>query len=151
MRWALPLLCLLGAAGVWGWAIFSPKEAALEPLPARFAGTFRFFGYDPPPGRPMENPLPPGSAHFFTFREDGTYLVSVLVSGGYEILREEGTVTADANGVVTMTRLSRNRREDRTPPQPFKAEWGKDEVGAFLALRHAEAQYTFRLRPERAE
>ena len=151
MRWALPLLCLLGAAGVWGWAIFAPKETELDPLPARFVGTFRFFGFDPPPGRPMENPLPPGFAHLFTFRADGTYLFSVLVSGGYEILREEGMVTAGADGVVTMTKFSRNRREDRTPPQRFRAEWGEDEIGAFLALRHAEAGYTFRLRPERTE
>jgi hypothetical protein len=151
MRWSLPLLCVLGAAGVWGWAIFAPKEAKLDPLPARFVGTFRLFGYDPPPGREAENPLPMGSAHIFTFRADGTYLLSVLVSGDYEILREEGIVTAGADGVVTMSRISKNRREDRAPPQPFRAEWGKDEIGPFLALRHAEAGYTFRIRPQGAE
>ena len=151
MRWALPLLCLLGAAGVWGWALFSPKETKLDPLPARFAGTFRFFGFKAAPNRPMENPLPPGFAHLFTFREDGTYLLSVLVSGGYEIRREEGVVTAGANGILTMARYSVNRREDPAPRQAYHVEWGEDELGPFLALRHAELGYTYSLRAHKPE
>ena len=150
MKRAVLLLCLLGAAGIWGWALFAPKHAKLEPLPSRFVGTFRFFAFDPSPAQP-ENPLPEGFVHLFTFREDGTYLLSVLVSGGYEIVREEGVVAANEKGVLTMTRISRNRKEDRAPAQSFKAEWGKDPEGAFLALRHAQQGYTWRMRPEKAE
>jgi hypothetical protein len=149
MRKALPfLLCLLGAGGVWAWALLAPKEAKLEPLPARFVGTFRFFAYDPPPDG-MANPLPQGLAHVFVFRPDGTYLLSVLVSSGYEFLRDEGVVTADEGGVLTMTRISRNREENRAAGERYRAEWGEDAEGRFLALRHVPLGYTFRMRPQK--
>jgi hypothetical protein len=148
---AVLFLCVVGAAGLWGWALFASKTAELEPLPARFAGTYRFFMFEPPPGVPMENPLPHGFSHLFTFREDGTYLLSVLVSGGYEIVRDEGVVAADAAGVLTLTRISRNRKESRGTGERFKTERGEDQEGQFLALRHASEGYTFRLRPQKAE
>jgi len=148
MRWAVPFLCLAGAAGLWAWAVLWPKEATLEPLPARFAAVYQFAGFDAPPGRPMENPLPPGQAHLFDFRADGTYAFSVMVSGGHEILRREGVVRVSPGGVLTLTPVSTNRREDRGPPEHFHAEWGEDEGGPFLALRHVQQAYTFRLRPK---
>lgn len=141
------LLCLAGAGGLWAWALFAPRDAKLEPLPARFVGTYRLAGFDQPPGRTIENPLPRGAGHAYTFREDGTYVFSVLVSGGYEILRREGVVTVSGSGVLTLDRISTNRREDRAPAERFHTEWGEDQGGRFLALRHAELGYTLRLRP----
>lgn len=146
MRWAVLLLCLGGALGVWGWALLVPKDADIEPLPARFVGTYQFAGFEPPPGRTMENPLPPGQAHLFTFLGDGTYVFSVMVSGGYEILRREGVLSVSGSGVLTLDPISTNRREDRASPDRFHAEWGEDQSGPFLALRHAEHGYTLRLR-----
>ena len=49
-------------------------------------------------------------------------------------------------GTLTLTPISSNRREDRAPAERFHAEWGEDETGPFLALRHADQGYTFRLR-----
>ncbi len=149
MRRAVPLLCLLGALGVWGWALLAPKDVRLEPLPDRFVGTYRFAGFEPPPGRSMENPLPPGSAHLFTFLADGTYVFSVMVSSGYEILRREGVVSVSEDGVLTLDPISTNRREDRAQAERFHAEWGEDPTGPFLALRHVPIGYTLRLHPLR--
>ncbi len=147
MRWALPLLFLAAAAGVWAWALYAPKTAALEPLPARFVGLHKYAGFEPPPGRTMDNPLPPGQAHLFDFRADGTYVFSVMVSSGYEIMRREGVVTVNPTGVLTLHPISTNRVEDRAPAERFHAEWGEDKTGPFLALRHADHGYTLLLRP----
>lgn len=146
MRWAVPLLCLAAAGGVWAWALLAPREVTLEPLPARFVGVYQLAGFDEPPGRPMESPLPPGQAYLFEFRADGTYAFSVMVSGGYEILRREGVVTLSPSGVLTLTPVSTNRRADRGSPEHFHAEWGEDGGGRFLALRHVQQNYTFRLK-----
>ncbi len=147
MRRALLLLSLLAAAGVWAWALFAPKTATLEPLPARFVGVYRFAGFEPPEGRTMQNPLPPGQAHLFEFRADGTYVFSVMVSSGYEILRREGVVTVGSTGVLTLHPISTNRLEDHASAERFHVEWGEDKAGPFLALRHAQHGYTLRLRP----
>ncbi|MFI5402167.1 MAG: hypothetical protein ACHQ1G_04460 [Planctomycetota bacterium] len=147
MKRVVLLLCLAGAAGVWAWALLAPRNVKLEPLPARFVGTYKLAGFDPPPGRTIENPLPPGAGHAFTFRENGTYVFSVLVSSGYEVLRREGVVAVSGSGVLTLDPISTNRREDRAPPEKFHAEWGEDQGGRFLALRHTDLGYTLRLRP----
>ncbi len=139
-----PILCLAGAAGVWAWAFYWPKELKLEPLPSRFVGEFQVAGIDTPPG--IANPLPPGKQYRFRFAADGTYAFSVFLNAGYEILRREGVVTVDESGMLTLTPISSNRREDRAPAERFHAEWGQDETGPFLALRHAEQGFTFRLR-----
>lgn len=144
MRQVAPILCLAGALGVWAWALYWPKDATLEPLPSRFVGEYQLAGIDTPPG--MTNPLPPGKQYRFRFAADGTYAFSVFLNAGYEILRREGVVTVDEGGTLTLTPISSNRREDRAPAERFHAEWGEDETGPFLALRHADQGYTFRLR-----
>jgi hypothetical protein len=144
MTRVVTLLCFAGSAAVWAWALLWPKEATLEPLPARFVGEFQLAGIDAPPG--MSNPLPPGKQYVFRFKADGTYSFSVFLNGGYEILRREGVVAVSESGMLTLTPISSNRREDRAPPERFHAEWGKDDTGPFLALRHADQGYTFRLR-----
>jgi hypothetical protein len=145
MSRAMPVLLLAGAAAVWAWAFLWPKDARLEPLPQRFVGEFQLAGIDTPPG--MVNPLPPGKQYRFRFAADGTYSFSVFLNAGYEILRREGVVTVSESGILTLTPISSNRREDRAPPERFHAEWGQDDSGPFLALRHSERDYTFRLRP----
>lgn len=151
MRWAVPLLCLLGAGGLWAWALFSPKEAKLSPLPTRFAGSYEVVGFDPPKDRGMESPLPAGEEQTYTFREDGTYVVSARVGPGYELRRTQGLVSVDADGVLALTPVSTNLREDRAPAERFHAEWGKDAEGPLLLLRHLAAGFTYRLRPKPPE
>ena len=146
MNRAVVLLCLVGAAGAWGWALFAPKTATFPPLPERFVGAFEVAGIETPPG--MANPLPPGKQYLFRFAADGTYVLQVFLNGGFEILQREGVIEVGDDGVVTLTRVSSNRREDRAPPEQYHASWGKDDIGPFLALRHAGEGYTYRLRPQ---
>jgi hypothetical protein len=146
MKALLSIVCLAGAAGAWAFALYAPKAAKLDPLPERFVGEFRLAGFDPPKGSAMTNPLPPGRAYLFRFSADGTYSFSVLLNGNYEVLRREGIVSVDEAGIMTLTPISSNRREDRSPAQRFHAEWGQDDAGPFLALRDVEAGSTFRLK-----
>jgi hypothetical protein len=152
MTRAVPILCLAGAAGVWAWALLWPKEV---PLPSRFVGEYQVAGIETPPG--IANPLPPGKQYVVRFSADGTYSLSVLLNGGYEILRSEGTAALSEGGTLTLTPISENRVRIRAPAEGaerrlldraerFHAEWGKDDTGRYLALRHAEHGYTFRLR-----
>jgi len=145
MNRAVTILCFVGAAAVWGWALFWPKTELVAPLPERFVGAFELAKIETPPG--MANPLPPGKQYLFHFGADGTYLLQVFLNGGFEILHLEGRVEVGGDGVVTLTRVSSNRREDRAPPQRFHASWGQDDTGPFLVLRHDEEGYTFQLRP----
>jgi hypothetical protein len=145
MKRAVVILCFAGAAAVWAWALAWPKEAVFRPLPERFVGEFQVAGIETPPGMP--SPLPPGKQYVFRFAADGTYTFSIYLNAGYEILRQEGVVEVSDSGVVTFKRVSSNRREDRGEPERYHAEWGKDEKGPFLALRHVTANYTYRLRP----
>jgi hypothetical protein len=149
------ILCLAGAAGVWAWALYWPKEATLEPLPSRFVGEYQVAGIHAPQG--MLNPLPPGKQYVFRFAPEGTYSFSVFLNGGYEILRWEGVVAVSETGIMTLTPISKNRVEMRPPPEGsapelldrverFHAEWGKDDKGPFLALRHADRGITLQLR-----
>jgi len=145
MKRVVPLLCLLSAAGIWAFALLAPKEPKLEPLPERLVGTFELIGFDPPKGKTLENPLPPGKEHLFRFVADGAYSMSVMLNEGYEILRVEG-IAAVSGDELTLTAVSTNREEDRAPPERFHVEWGEDKTGPFLALRHLDHGYTFRLR-----
>jgi hypothetical protein len=146
MKRALPIVCLAAAAGIWAWALLASKEPA-EPLPERFRGQFQLAEFEPPDGRPMPIPLPPGRLHLFTFRADGSYVLSAMASGGFEMARREGLVAVDERGVLSLTQVSSNRREERAPPDRFRAEWGEDATGRFLSLRHLEQGYTYVLRP----
>jgi len=148
MSRAVTILCFVGAAAVWGWALFAPKTATAEPLPERFVGAFELAGLETPAGMP--SPLPPGKQYLFHFAADGTYLLQVFLNGGFEILHREGLIAVGDDGVVTLTRVSSNRREDRAAPDRFHASWGKDDKGPFLVLHHADEGYTFRLRPLKA-
>lgn len=146
MKRALPILCLVGAAGVWAFALFAPKEARLVPLPERFVGVYDLSGFEPARGGTPDLPLPPGRGHVFRFSAEGTYSLSVMLHNGYEMLRREGTAVVSDEGVMTLTQVSTNRKEDRGPVDRYHAEWGQDEHGPFLALRHVEQGYTLRMR-----
>jgi hypothetical protein len=146
MRWALPVLCLLGAGGLWAWAVFAEKAVELEPLPQGLAGRYVLMNFEPPKGQRMMNPLPPGEGYLFTFREDGTYAISVFIHGGHEILRRQGIVTVDATRNLVLKPLSTNLRPDEAPPERYQATWGSDDQGPFVALREAEHGYTLHLR-----
>jgi hypothetical protein len=42
--------------------------------------------------------------------------------------------------------MSTNRRPDPAAPDRYHAEWGRDDEGPFLSLRHTVQGYTFVLR-----
>jgi hypothetical protein len=147
MNVKIAILCLAGAAGVWAWALFAPKQAEIEPLPARFVGEFRIFAIAPPPGQEIVTPLPPGKEYIYRFAADGTYSFSVMLNGGFEVTREDGYASIDKDGVLTLRQISRNRQEDRAPPVRWHAEWTSDDKGPFLSLRNEMEGYTFRLCP----
>ena len=144
MKAAALVVFVLAIAGVWIWA--GSARVELEPLPDRLCGTFQVFRFEPPEGVMMANPLLAGQRHRYTFRADGTYRVTILVSGGYEMLRSEGRAILDRKQVLALHRLSQNRRESPGEPEFFGTWWGQDEEGAFLLLRHVEQGHSLYLR-----
>jgi len=151
MRWVIPLFCVAAIAAIWGWAAYAPKDP--PPLPERFRGRFQVVNFEPPEGLPMESPVAFSQQHYYTFREDGSYVLSVLVANGYEMLRREGVVSVDERGILSLAQVSTNRREDRQPVDRFRAEWGQEQDMPVLSLRHADRGYTLVLQaaPEAAE
>jgi len=144
MKAAALVVSLLAIAGIWIWAVSTGEVR--EPLPERLCGTFEVYRFEPPKGVRMGNPFVPGQRHRYIFRADGSYRVTVLVSGGYEMLRAEGVATLDRKQVLTLRRLSLNRRERPAEPELFGTWWGQDEEGAFLLLRHVEKGHSLYLR-----
>jgi hypothetical protein len=139
------LFCLVASAAIWGVALLAPKPS-VEPLPERFQGSFRLALFRPAEGSSEPPPLPPGAPRF-TFRAEGSYLLATLTPSGEETSRREGVASVDGNGVLTLAQVSSNRREDPAPPERYHAEWGQDEEGPYLSLRHAARGYTLLLRP----
>ena len=104
MKTAALIISGLAIAGLWAWAVTTRVE--LTPLPERYCGTFRVFRFEPPDGTTMANPLLADQHHRYEFRADGTYCISILVSGGYEMLRSEGMLGLDRQQVLTLSQLS---------------------------------------------
>ncbi len=144
MRAAALIACVLAIAGLWYWAATARVE--LEPLPERLCGVFQVYRFEPPEGVSMANPLLGGQTHRYEFRPDGTYRVSILVSGGYEMLRSEGLATLDEKQILTLKRLSLNRRQEPAEPDRLGTWWGQDEEGAYLLLRHVDVGHSLYLR-----
>ena len=138
------IVCALAIAGLWFWAVTTRVE--LTPLPERFCGKFQVFRFEPPEGVSMANPLLADQRRRYEFRADGTYRMTVLVSGDYEMLRAEGLAGLDRQQVLSLRRLSLNRREMPAETERFGTRWGQDETGAFLLLRHVEQGHSFYLR-----
>ena len=145
MKKVIVLVCLLGSAGLWGWALFTHK--APPTLDARYCGKFRLYRFEPPEGVTMPNPVPAGQTHFYEFRADGSYTLSIVVSEGYEMLSRSGLVTEE-NGILTLTQLAMNRRAAREDPVRWRTRWGQDEGGRFLELVHEREGYSYFLRPQ---
>ena len=144
MKVAALLLLLLATAGLWFWADSARVE--LDPLPERLCGTFQVYRYEPPPGVNMANPLLASQRHRYTFRADGTYRISIMVSGGYEMLRSDGMAILDHKQVLALHRLSENRRKSPGEPELYGTWWGQDKDGPYLLLRHVEQGHSLYLR-----
>ena len=60
---AIVAVSVLGCLGLWGWALYSPKQAPV--LPERYRGSFRVYRYEPGPNRGLTGqrgshwPVPP--------------------------------------------------------------------------------------------
>jgi hypothetical protein len=144
MRFVALVLILLATAGLWFWAITTRVEPT--PLPERFCGTFQVFRFEPPEGVIMPNPLHADQRQRYEFRPDGTYRLTIRVSGDHEMLRSEGMARLDGHQVLTLRRLSLNRRRLESEPERFGTRWGQDETGPYLLLRHVEQGHSFYLR-----
>jgi hypothetical protein len=144
MKVAGLIVCVVAIAGLWFWAVTSRAE--LDPLPERLCGTFQVYRFEPPEGVNMANPLLSGQTHRYEFRANGTYRMSILVSGGYEMLRSEGIASLDRKQVLSLRRLSQNRRENPEDVEHLGTWWGQDEEGDFLLLRHVENGHSLYLR-----
>ncbi|MHC4135256.1 MAG: hypothetical protein ACYTDU_07175 [Planctomycetota bacterium] len=149
MKTAALLVSVLAIAGLWIWAVSTQVEP--EPLPERLCGTFQAYRFEPPEGVFMASPLQPHQRYRYTFRADGTYRLSILVTGGYEMLRSEGLAVLDRKQVLSLRQLSLNRYESPTEPERFGTWWGQDEEGAFLRLRHVGDGHSLYLRRVKEE
>ena len=141
---ALLVVLLVLIAGTWGWAVFWPRDAV--PLAEEFRGAFRIFHYEPPEGVNLANPFPQGQVHAYTFREDGTYLYQVFVSGDFEMRRNEGYVRVE-DGLLVMEQVSDNRVEESDESSRWEPSWGQDDKGEFLDLKAMPDGYHILLRP----
>ena len=140
-------VCLAGVAGLWGWALLWHKP--VEHLPAHYPGEFVLDRnrYEPPKQGDQDNPYPEGQKRQFHFFADGRYRMRIMVSGGYEMWRQEGRVEA-RDGLLILTQVSVNRSEQRDGPWRYEPSWGKDKDGEYLRLHEVDLGYTIYLRRE---
>jgi len=137
MRWVF-VVALAGLAGVWAFALFAPKDPVAPP--ERFCGRFVIVDYRQT-GESEAPPFPPGQERRLFLREDGSYLLSVLVTGGKELFRQEGSFSVSNDDALTLHRVSENRHESPAEDR-FVARW----EGDVLVLRNEEQGYEFHLR-----
>jgi len=122
---------LLGSAVLWGWALLG--EEPPRPVATELQGEFDLFGYRPgPDGEP--NPLTEGRSLRFHFREDGTYLMQVLLEKSVEMARFSGTAVPEGDDVLILTPLSANATSSPRDPERFQLAWAYDEEGEYLSL-----------------
>ncbi len=138
-------ICLVGVAGLWGWALFWSK--AVEELPARFVGEFVLDRDLYVPGENADqNADPPGQERHFYFFQDGSYKARIMVSGGYEMWRQEGFAEM-RDGLFVLTQISVNRERARREPHRYEPSWGQDKKGEYLRLKEIDRGYELFLRP----
>ena len=146
MKTAVVVVALLCTAGIWAWALIDPG-ASEGSLPPDFCGRFSFEDFRRPPGVKMEDPFRTGQEQYFVFREDGTYLYRVLVAGGYEMTRNEGTARIDEEGRLVIRQISENRTPLPEAEQVFEPKWMRDDRGDVLVLVGRPEGYQLFLRP----
>ena len=157
-RGLLLLLLLAATGGLWAAAFWYPKAPA--GLPERLQGTFRVYRIDPAEGsRLTSQPIPPGQSHYYTFRGDGSYHLSIRVSGDYEMVSREGVARLGERGILTLEQRSMNRRVEVKEPERYRTRTGQDAGGEFLVLerlatpaegdRRERTGYLMYLRPDR--
>jgi hypothetical protein len=139
------VLCLLGIAGLWAWAVLAPKR--LPPLPPEFLREFKLFRFEPPGDTPMTNPFDMGQEQRFRFSAEGSYLVQFLVAAGYEMVRWQGTALLEGDTLV-LRQVSVNGAEEAAPEMRFRWEWRADQEGEFLVLAAEPEGYRLYLRSE---
>lgn len=141
-RWVV-VGSVLGIAVLWAGAMLYPKTAEL--VPAEFLGEFVLFGYVPPKEGSQNSPYPPNETRHFEFFQSGQYLLRIMVSGGWEMRRQEGVVTMDEN-VLVMSQVSVDRVEERDGPWKYATRWDSDKSGRFLRLRSIDEGHELLLR-----
>ncbi|MHC4959502.1 MAG: hypothetical protein ACYTGN_14140 [Planctomycetota bacterium] len=133
---------LLAAAGLWVWALAAPEDS-VGPVPERFVGEFVLWRYEPPLNKDgnsvmMRSPYAPGQERRWHIRADGTYMMRVLVSGGYEMMRQEGVVWVDGeHSMMTMKQLSENRADSEPIDYAYSVQFSNGPQGDELKLTAA--------------
>lgn len=150
-------VCLLAAAGLWGWAWFWPKDAV--PLDEAFVGLYHVYEFVPPEDVDMPNPQPRGQTWQYEFLPNGAYVFTVELPDGLEMSRREGTVRVD-DDLLTLVQASENRVASPLPPERYRVRWetvdaekvagrpyAPGERLRVLVMKHADEGHEFHLAP----
>jgi hypothetical protein len=137
---AIALAALLGAAAIWGWAMTGTAEIAS--FPERYRGTFEMYRYEAGIAVGAVDPIDQKQRWMYSFAENGTFQIRVLVGEEWEMFRRSGTVVADGEDGLVLTRESENGvllLSESGEPQPgaperYYVQWGTDEEGPYLHL-----------------
>ena len=132
MKALVTALALLGAGGVWAWALTGAPPAA--GLPEKYVGTYEMFRFAAGAVVGAVDPLAQGQSWKYTFRADGSYTIRVLVTADWEMMRRTGTIREDGADALVLARVAENGTPLDAPPERYYAQWGSDEEGPYLHL-----------------
>jgi hypothetical protein len=134
------IIGFLGSAGLWIWAMSASSEVVT--LPEKYRGTFELFRFEAGMAPGAVDPISQKQRWIYTFEEDRSFQIRVLVPGDWEMLRRSGTVATDGEDRLVLTRASENgmhmQSETGEPLQNvaerYYVQWGTDEEGPYLHL-----------------
>jgi hypothetical protein len=124
-------ICLLGCAGLWGWALLGQEP--VEPVPEDLQGRFELFRFEAPQGT-AEDPLAQGQRWVYEFTADNRFILRVLVDNGIEMSRSSGTILPAGKERVLLTHISENAEPIERRAESFKVIRAYDEKGPYINL-----------------
>lgn len=140
MKLILTVGGLAGTAALWIWAMSGTVETTS--FPEKYLGTFEMYRYEAGVASGAVDPISQRQRWIYSFFENGTFQIRVLVDGDWEMLRRSGNVVADHEDGLILTRVSENGMlllaADGEPhaghPERYYVQWGSDEDGPYLHL-----------------
>ncbi|MHC4939198.1 MAG: hypothetical protein ACYTHK_09545 [Planctomycetota bacterium] len=130
MKAAVIGICLLGCAGVWGWALLGQEK--VEPLPADLVGTFELFDFRAPEG--VQSPVGQGQKWVYEFTADNRFILRALVDNRMEMSRSSGTIIPEGKDVLKLTHVSEDGVASDRRTERFKVMEAFDDKGAYITL-----------------
>ncbi|MEM8884032.1 MAG: hypothetical protein AAGD14_08190 [Planctomycetota bacterium] len=132
MRILVAVACLLGAAGLWAWAIYAPVDTTeIDP---KYVGTWELFRFEPEADLMSANPLENKQAWHYIIEPSGKYLQRVFVTDGIEMSRRGGVLTEEEGNYLVFERRGLDGVAVESAQRRYFVEWGSDEEGPFLHL-----------------